>query len=151
MTGAYLSRNTAFSSFVLIHSIDICTKMMMSTSFAPTTISSNVKYVSILFQNHILNNLYTDVSSYGIGVWTGALIYSEQNSFINCRRAWGWASSPNPNPLGNYLNVNNRLANSGFDSGIPSSVSWRPANYYSYGALNAANVESHVRSFAGPR
>lgn len=101
---------------------------------------------------HIVNNLYTDITSYGIGVWTGALIYAERNSFINTRRSWGWATTPNPNPMGFLFNDNNRLVNSATDSGIPSNgVTWRPSNYYGFAPLDPAQVESYVRTHAGPR
>lgn len=99
---------------------------------------------------HILNNLYTDITlGYGAGVGAGARIYFERNSCVNSRRCWGFASGV-PNPAGHLLALNNRIANSAFDTGIPSNlVTWRPANHYGYSAMSENNVETHVRRYAG--
>lgn len=108
---------------------------------------------------HIVKNLYTGITSYGIGVGVGALIYSERNAFIDSRRAWGWPvenwnpGMPAPaNANAFYLNVGNLLTNSNHDTNVPSNgVTWRPENYYPFHAMNAGEVNVYVRRHAGKR
>lgn len=95
---------------------------------------------------HVLNNLYTDIGNYGIGVGVEASIVAERNVFINTPRAWGW---PAGWVNGNLVNTVNLLVNSGFDSGIPANVDWNPWGTYDYRAIPIGDVESHVRRYAG--
>lgn len=97
---------------------------------------------------HVLNNLYTNIISYGIGVGVAAQVYAEKNAFVNTPRAWGFAAGT-PNPMGYFFNDNNRLTNSGHDSNVPANVSWHPRQYYAYDPMNEALVEAHVRRYAG--
>lgn len=98
---------------------------------------------------HVLNNLYTDISSYGIGVHTGAQVYAERNSFINTARAWANPIWNQPAANSHLLNDGNLLSNSNFDSGMSSNVVWRPSNHYGYSPMIASNVEWHVRTYSG--
>ncbi len=107
---------------------------------------------------HLLNNLYTDISSYGIGAGSGAKIYAEENVFVNTKRAWGHPNKV-PDPMGYLLNKNNLLKNSCFDHDEPTGkypavpsdgVKWRPIDYYSYRSMAVDEVEEFVRHHAGP-
>jgi len=105
---------------------------------------------------HVLNNLYTDISSYGIGVGVSAQVIAEENVFINTKRAWGHPDGP-PSPMGYLLNQNNLLINSGYDSDhsgkyqeVPSyGINWTPTDYYRLSSIPVNNVEEYVRTNAG--
>lgn len=101
--------------------------------------SPRVRYGEV----HVLNNLYTDISSYGVGVGTGARVYCERNVFRNVLRSWHNIGT------GALLDYNNVRHNSGFDSGISGSVGWVPTQYYGYTPMGNHLVEAHVMRYAG--
>lgn len=116
----------------------ICNWFMGTTQRNP-----RVRYGEV----QIMNNLYTDMGSYGIGVGAGASVYAERNVFINTRAAWRHPDGV-PNPIGNLINVNNQFQNSGFDA-VPANVRWVPTQYFNHPSLAIGNVEAHVRRLAG--
>ncbi|XUD01261.1 hypothetical protein IGI86_002648 [Enterococcus sp. AZ188] len=79
---------------------------------------------------HVLNNLYTDISSYGIGVEVSAQVIAEENVFIN--------SSYDQDQSGKYQEV-------------PShGINWSPNDYYLLPSIPVNEVEAYVRVTAGP-
>lgn len=108
---------------------------------------------------HVVNNLYTDITSYAIGIGIEAKVFSERNVFVNTRRAWGFAienlpvGQPAPaSAHAYYMNVENRLVNSQHDCCISANgVTWRPYHYYPFASQNVADVEAYVRRYAGTR
>lgn len=105
---------------------------------------------------HVLNNLYTDISSYGIGVGVSAQVIAEENTFINTRRSWGHPDGP-PSPMGYLLNKNNLLINSSYDQDqtgkyqeVPSyGINWNPSDYYRLPSIPVNEVEVYVKANAG--
>ncbi|ONN40936.1 pectate lyase [Enterococcus mundtii] len=105
---------------------------------------------------HVLNNLYTDISSYGIGVGVSAQVIAEENTFINTRRSWGHPDGP-PSPMGYLLNKNNLLINSSYDQDqtgkyqeVPSyGINWNPSVYYKLPSIPVNEVEVYVKANAG--
>lgn len=103
----------------------------------------------------VRNNLYTDISSYGIGV--SAQVIAEENVFINTQRAWGHPDGPS-SPIGYLLDQNNIWINSSYDQeqsgtyqAVPSyGISWTPSDYYWLPSLPADQVEAYIRTNAGP-
>lgn len=94
---------------------------------------------------HILNNYYSNVSDYCIGLRINCRVYAEGNYFYNCKKpsTLGTAS-------GQIRNVGNTFSSCNPNSfeGQVSSVGWTPS--YSYTALSSSEVPSHVQSNAGP-
>lgn len=99
---------------------------------------------------HIYNNLFTDISDYGIGIGVGARILAERNVFLRVHRAWA-LMAVNQNPIGMLSASENSLQSSTVDSGITSSIGWHPTQYYGYSTIQTNGVEAFVRNTAGVR
>ncbi|WP_116108915.1 RICIN domain-containing protein [Lewinella sp. IMCC34191] len=93
---------------------------------------------------HMLNNYFSNIGDYAIGVRINSRIYAERNYFLNVRRP-----STQGDASGQIQNVGNAFVNSNPNSfdGQVSSVGWTPP--YSYTALSAGQVPSHVQANAG--
>lgn len=95
---------------------------------------------------HLLNNYYSGIGSYAVGVGHNARIYAEKNYFYSSSRPSDQISS-----TGQIRNVGNKFNNcspNGFEAQL-SSVGWVPYNSYQYTALNVDEVPAHVQANAG--
>lgn len=104
---------------------------------------------------HIVNNLYSNVGGYGVGVTCDAQVYLEANYFENTpypvlisqiNDSEGTLSG---DPAGYIKAVDNITVNSGAVVENLSKYSFYPAEYYSYDAVPATEVKSLVQENAG--
>ncbi len=95
-------------------------------------------------QVHMLNNYYSNIGNYGIGLGHNARVYAERNYFYSSKRPSDLITS-----TGQIRNVGNKFVSCSPNSfeGQVSSVAWSPS--YSYTALNVDDVPAHVQANAG--
>lgn len=104
---------------------------------------------------HILNNLFTGINGYGVGVTCSAQVFLEANYFENVPTPVLISKVNDPggtlsnDPVGYIKATSNYLANSGEIVENLSGYNFNPSDYYDYGALDAVLVKDKVQESSG--
>jgi len=104
---------------------------------------------------HIVNNLYTNIGSYGVGVTCNAQVLVEANYLENIPKPVLISQVNDPgetlsgDPTGYIKAVDNYTVNSGTIVENLSSYHFDPNNYYSYDMVQAEMVKTLVMENAG--
>lgn len=95
---------------------------------------------------HVVNNLYTDIGGYAIGVGAHASIVAERNVFLNTL-AWRYPTAAAT--TGQLRAEVNLLLSGSSHHALPADVPWQPSQFFVHQALAIGSVEAHVRANAG--
>jgi len=104
---------------------------------------------------HIVNNLYSDVAGYGIGVTCNAQVFVEANYFENTPIPVLISQVNDPeetlsgDPAGYIKAEDNYLDNSGIIVENLSNYNFDPTDYYSYDVVPGSAVKTLVQENAG--
>ena len=104
---------------------------------------------------HLLNNLYTNIGGYGVGVTCGAQVMLESNYFDNTEIPVLISQINDPgetlsgDPEGFLKSVGNFIYNSGSIVENLSEFDFDPHSYYDYSVLDSYKVKAVVQTMAG--
>ncbi len=94
---------------------------------------------------HVYNNYYDNIGSYGVASTTEALVYVENNYFLNTDRPTSIQEGTSPE---GYLEfVNNTLDNSG--DAETNGTTFDPEDYYDYSLESRSTCNESCISYAG--
>lgn len=104
---------------------------------------------------HVVNNLYTDITGYGIGVTCNAQVMVEANYFENTPTPVLISQINDPeevlsgDPAGYIKALDNVLDNSGEIVENLSNYHFTPSDYYSYSIVTGSEIKTVVQENAG--
>ncbi len=106
---------------------------------------------------HIVNNLYSNITGYGVGVTCNGQIYLENNYFENTQypvlisQVNDVEKTLSGDPVGYIKTVGNFTVNSGFVTEYTGNNDYwfYPSDYYTYSAVEGSEVKTLVQENAG--
>lgn len=104
---------------------------------------------------HILNNLFTRINGYGVGVTCSAQVFLEANYFedvptpVLISKVNDTQGTLSNDPAGYLKAIDNYLTNSGEIVENLSAYNFNPSDYYNYTVLNVELVKEKIQTNSG--